>query len=72
MYYVKDGSAKPLSNVYVIKDSVVKTINNIYALTTNEVVLVWTAIKDVAGGVFGSGIWNNTDMWSNDDIWNNN
>lgn len=72
MYYVKDGSTKQLSNVYVIKDSVVKTINNIYALTSNGVVLVWTAIKDTVGGVFGSGIWNNTDMWSNDDMWSNN
>jgi hypothetical protein len=66
-----DGKITSISNVYAVKDASFKAITNVYAIVKGKAVQIWTAIKDIIGGVFGSGIWNSTELWNNDDLWKN-
>lgn len=71
MYSIKDKTKHTITNVYAIKNSIAKTITNVYAIVAGKAVLVWTAIKEAVSGVFGSGLWNNTELWNDEDIWKN-
>ena len=71
MQTIKNGQIKSITNVYAIKDASVKAITNVYGIVKGKVVQIWTAIKDIAGGVFGSGLWNDKELWNNNDLWKN-
>jgi hypothetical protein len=71
MYTIQEGKTKPIESVYAIKDKTRKVISNIYSIIKGEVVLVWTAVKDLISGVFSTGSWNNKEGWNNKDAWKN-
>lgn len=71
MYTIQEGKRKPIESVYAIKDKTRKVISNIYSIIKGEVVLVWTAVKDLISGVFSTGSWNNKEGWNNKDAWKN-
>ena len=73
---IKDNESKILDIKYLYTkisnnaEDGIKSIKWVYQKIGDNVVLLWSAIRE-AFSAFGAGFWQNDKPWSNDDGWKN-